>query len=155
MRIPNYILFIYLCLFTCTTFANNSPVLLDINNNKIEFTKLKGKWILINFWASWCEPCVTEIQEFNKLSAKHKNTMRIFAVNYDSLNAKEQKSIAQKYAINYPSLIQSSINKLNLGNIPVIPITYIFNPQGKLATKLYGGQTVASIEQTISDLEQR
>ncbi len=152
-KIYSSILFVCLNLYAGISAANFAPIVFDINHNKIDFETLKGKWILVNFWASWCEPCVNEIHEFNKLSEKYKDTIRIFAVNYDSLNPTEQKNIANKYEIKYPTLLQSSTKNLNLGHIPVIPITYIYNQQGKLVSKLYGGQTVASIEETIKELD--
>lgn len=144
---------LFLFLFTNISIANSMPIILDVNNNKIDFSTLKGKWILVNFWASWCEPCVNEIHEFNELSIKYKDTIKIFAVNYDNLNPFQQKKAAKKYAIKYQNILQSSTANLHLGDVSVVPTTYIFNTKGKLVTKLYGGQTVASIEKTINELE--
>lgn len=145
--------YIFLSILTINvSFAHSYPIVTDINNNEINFSTLKGKWVLINFWASWCEPCVNEIHEFNKLLKKHKNDIKIFAVNYDYLTTDEQINLANKYAIQYTNLTKSSIKILNLGDISVVPVTYIFNKQGNLATKLYGGQTVASIEKVLQDL---
>ena len=141
-----------LCIFTNIASAQHVR---DLNNNVIDFKDLQGKWVLINFWASWCEPCVNEIAEFNKLYAKHSNKVEIFAVNFDALNPTEQKEVVKKYNIKYPALLQSSVENLKLGNVQVIPMTFIFNPQGRLTTKLYGGQSLASLEKSLNDLEQQ
>lgn len=145
---------LFLFFFSKISLASTSPIIIDINNNQIDFASLKNKWILVNFWASWCEPCINEISEFNQLSIKYKNTIKIFAVNYDALNQIQQKKAAKKYAIKYQSILQSSAENLNLGDVSVVPTTYIFNAEGKMVTTLYGGQTVASIEKTLQKLEQ-
>jgi len=146
-----YILFLFF--LSNIIMAGDTSVLLDINNKKINFATLKGKWILVNFWASWCEPCINEIREFNKLSIKHKDTIKIFAVNYDELNQLQQIEAAKKNAILYQNILQSSAANLNLGDVDVVPTTYVFNPEGKLSAKLYGGQTVKTIEEAIEALE--
>lgn len=141
-----------LCIFTTLASAKNVR---DLDNNLIDFKELQGKWVLINFWASWCEPCVNEISEFNKLYTKSGDKVKVFAVNFDDLSANEQKQLGEKYTIKYPALLQSSIGDLELGDVPVIPMTFVFNPQGRLATKLYGGQTLASLEKSLNDLAQQ
>lgn len=150
LRFAKLVVSITTYLILCLDTSLAQPVVLDLNHKKIDFSSLRGKWILVNFWASWCEPCLLEIQEFNKLAKKHQNTMRIFAVNFDSLNEAAQKTAADKFAIEYPSILQNSATNLKLGDIPVIPLTYVYNPEGKLITKLYGGQTVASIEKALN-----
>lgn len=148
----NLIICVSLCVFTNLASAH---YVRDLNNKVIDFKDLQGKWVLINFWASWCEPCINEISEFNKLYAKRGDKIEIFAVNFDSLNPTEQKETVKKYDIKYPALLQSSVKNLNLGDIQVIPMTFIFNPQGRLTTKLYGGQSLASLEDALNDLVQR
>lgn len=146
--------FLTLTLFLISSLASAKYVQ-DVDRHVIDFKDLNGKWVLINFWATWCEPCVNEIAEFNKLYTKRSKDIAMFAVNFDALSVDEQKDIAEKYAIKYPTILQDSINNLQLGEIPVIPMTFIFNPQGELATKLYGGQTLASLEKTLNDLAQQ
>lgn len=146
---------IFLLTFCLISSLASAKFVQDVDKNVIDFKELQGKWVLINFWASWCEPCVNEIAEFNKLYTKHSKDVAMFAVNFDALSAADQKDISKKYAIQYPTILQDSVNNLQLGDIPVIPMTFIFNPQGELATKLYGGQTLASLEKTLSDLAQQ
>lgn len=146
---------IFLLTFSLLSNIAQAKFIQDVDKHVIDFKDLQGKWVLINFWATWCEPCVTEIAEFNKLYTKHAQDIALFAVNYDALSADEQKDIAKKYAIQYPSILQDSVNNLKLGDIQIIPMTFIFNPQGELATKLYGGQTLTSLEKTLNDLERQ
>lgn len=150
-------------LFSCLIllFFINPPVcasadilLKKIDGSSFSFSSLKGKWVFINYWASWCNPCLNEIAALNTLHASKSNKMEVFAVNFDPVSLADQQLIAKKFSINYPSLDQTSLTKLQLGDISVIPITFVFNPHGQLAAKLYGEQTIKSLEQIITDQEQ-
>ncbi|OGV28723.1 MAG: hypothetical protein A3E88_05125 [Legionellales bacterium RIFCSPHIGHO2_12_FULL_35_11] len=134
-------------------YAIENPVLKNINGATFEFSSLKGKWVFINYWASWCGPCVDEISEFNKLFDEKNNNVAIYAVNYDFLSLSQQQNMANKFQIHYPSLEQKSALKLGLGNISVVPVTFIFNPEGKLTATLYGGQTIQGLKKEITDQE--
>ena len=128
------------------TLVHAQVVLQELNGNKIPFSSLKGKWVFINYWASWCEPCLAEIEEFNRFYAKNKHqNVALFAVNYDMVSASEQKHLAKRYNIQYPILKQDPGKMLNLGQIRGVPATFVFNPQGKLVKTLYGEQSMSNL----------
>lgn len=119
----------------------------DINGHKIPMESLHGKWVFINYWASWCGPCLEEIDEFNHFyTSKQANKVAVFAVNFDSASLPKQRQLAQDYAIQYPSLNPNSLKSLHLDDISVVPVTYVFDPNGNLNTTLYGGQTEESLQ---------
>lgn len=145
------IIFFILFLSFCSLEIQANTVLHPLNGGDIAFSSLKGKWVFINYWASWCQPCVDEIAELNQFYEKNKNqNVAVFAVNYDAMSQSMQKRLVQQFDIRYPSLKHLSAQSLNLGNITAVPVTFVFNPQGKLSTTLYGGQTVASLKRAIT-----
>lgn len=142
-------LIIALSFFSCIAHAD--VFLKDNQGNTIPFSTLKGKWVFINYWASWCPGCLQEIPQFNQFYAKHKkNEVALFAVNFDGLPLSEQNSLIKRFHIQYPSLSQDPSEDLRLGDIRGIPVTFVFNPAGLLVKTLYGGQTSAQLQQVMS-----
>ena len=128
-----------------------SPVLETFDGESIPFASLKGKWIYINYWASWCPPCLHEIAAFNQFYTTHKNqNIAVFGVNYDGVSQDEQPPLIKKYKLAYPSLRNDPTQLLNLGEIKGIPVTFIFNPDGKLYDIKYGEQTQKSLQAYLS-----
>ncbi|MFT4058210.1 MAG: TlpA disulfide reductase family protein [Legionella sp.] len=135
-----------------TTICQADILLKDMKGNNISFASLRGKWIVINYWARWCKTCIEEIPEFNRFYHKHAHDqVALFAVNYDALPTYKQNNLIQELNIQYPSLRRDPAFALGLGNIVGVPVTFIFNPQGELVNTLYGGQNVRSLEKAISE----
>lgn len=122
-----------------------APVLEKLDGSSVPFSSLRGKWVFINYWASWCGPCVEEIPQLNRFASKYKGKAHVFAVNYEGLPAAQQRQLSRRFGIGYPSLKVDPADSLQLGDINAVPVTFVFNPQGKLVKKLYGPQTMSSL----------
>ncbi len=141
-------LFLFYFSFFCFTSAGyaESPMLQNIDGHQIALKSLKGKWVYINYWASWCAPCLHEIPEINHFYQQYKNkNIMVFGVNYDALPQDQQRDLIQKYKLSYPSLGIDPADALKLGDIKGVPVTFIFNPEGNLFDIKYGEQTVTSL----------
>ncbi len=144
-------LFIAAILIVVTHIAVADNVLQTLNGDDIALSSLKGKWVFINYWASWCRPCIDEIAELNRFYEHNRaNNVVVFAVNYDALPTNKQQRMVRKFNIRYPSLKQNPAALLHLGDISVVPITFVLNPRGQLIDTLYGGQTMASLNEVIA-----
>jgi len=143
------ILMVVLCSLM-TFFSHASIRLQQTDGQDIPLSTLNGKWILINYWASWCKSCLEEIPEFNRFydTMKHQQ-VALFAVNYDALPLDKQQQLIRQLDIHYPSLKEDPANALELGDIRGVPVTYVFNPQGVLVSTLYGGQTAKTLKQAM------
>lgn len=139
-----------ICLFFVVC-ASANTVLEDMNGQKVSFSDLHGKWVLINYWASWCQPCIDEIAELNHFyETTKKNNVALFAVNYDALPIDMQQQLIEQFDIRYPSLQHDPARALQLGNIRGVPVTFVFNPEGQLSDTLYGGQTAESLKEALA-----
>lgn len=148
VRIPK--LFFTICIYLlCVTATHAGSMLQDMDGHQVSLSSLRGKWVLINYWASWCQTCIDEIPELNRFYADNKN-IALFAVNYDALSLHMQQQLITQFNIRYPSLQQDPAKILKLGDIRGVPVTFIFNPQGELTNTLYGGQTSESLYEAIA-----
>ena len=135
-------------------FLSAGNILEEINGRPFSFSQLEGKWVFINYWATWCQFCLDEIPEFNRFYDRYKNQdIQVFAVNFDGLPIVKQKKLIKQLDIHYPSLKYDPSNILHLGDIQGLPITFVFDPQGHLNTKLYGGQTYDRLNKLLIHLK--
>ncbi|SEM45420.1 Thiol-disulfide isomerase or thioredoxin [Chryseobacterium taichungense] len=119
---------------------NDDIVLVDENGKKISLSELKGKVVFINFWATWCRPCVEEMPTLNRLKNKFKGNDDIIFVflNVEANLTKAMKFMKDK---NYDLPVYVAGD-----NIPskyfqgAIPTTLIFNKKGELEAQIQGGR---------------
>jgi len=139
-----------LCCFTTSIWANNAILQQAPLGEKLPFSSLKGKWVYINYWANWCQPCLDEIAVFNQFYETYKSkNVAVFGVNYDGLPMNEQLALIKQSDMHYPSLISNPAESLALGDIRAVPVTFIFNPEGKLHEVRYGKQTLESLSNVL------
>jgi thiol-disulfide isomerase/thioredoxin len=110
----------------------------DLNGNSISTVALKGKVILVNFWATWCPPCRQEIPELVELQEKYKNRLQIIGVSMDEdASPQEVNAFAAKAGINYPVVMGRDIAK-EYGGVPALPTSFVVNKNGGVVQKHVG-----------------
>tara|TARA_B100000953_G_C18001114_1_gene415153 strand:+ start:116 stop:679 length:564 start_codon:yes stop_codon:yes gene_type:complete len=153
-----YFLFIFLIIinfiFTQNSQDNNEPqyipaydfnlsVFNDLGQDSIiTLSSLKGNVILLNFWATWCGPCIAEIPEFNDLYNKyHSEGFEILGISVSD-NYKQLKKFSNKIDVQYKLLFGSSndmsIVIQNYGGFYSVPVSYLINREG-LVVRGYPG----------------
>lgn len=105
----------------------------------------KGKWLILNYWAEWCAPCIKEIPELNELNTAYSNDLDVVAVNFDHIKGQALIDLAAKMKIDFHVIEQDPANILRLSRPASLPTTYLFGRDGKLYAKLVGPQTIESI----------
>jgi thiol-disulfide isomerase/thioredoxin len=113
------------------------------------FADLHGRWFLINYWATWCKPCVKEIPELNRFSEQFADRAVVFAVNFDGLADAELQQQAAKLKLTLPLLRDDPAQRLGYQRPDALPSTLVFGPDGQLKKVLQGEQTVASLAAAI------
>ncbi|TXS92144.1 TlpA family protein disulfide reductase [Parahaliea maris] len=103
----------------------------------------RGQWVVVNYWAKWCKPCIEEIPELNRLDAGHEQ-IRVLGVNYDGLTGEELEAQVTELGVEFP-IIPDPAAELGTPRPVVLPTTLILNPDGELAVTLVGPQTGESI----------
>jgi thiol-disulfide isomerase/thioredoxin len=113
------------------------------------FADLQGRWMLINYWAAWCEPCIKEIPELNRFNQQYAKQAAVFTVNFDGVKGAELQQQAAKLKFAVPVLLDDPAMLLGYKRPEALPSTFVFGPDGKLKKVLQGEQTVASLAAAI------
>ena len=121
------ICFMALAMVAC---SNSHPTFHDNKGQAIRFSDLRGKWVIINYWATWCHSCIEEIPQLNAFYESHRDHAIVLGVNYDMPAPTILDRDIKKLGIIYPVLTQDPRKFLHLTDAGVIPSTYLINPQG-------------------------
>jgi len=144
---------ISLCLFLGLAGSCSQPEFRDVDGNGITLQYLHSKPLIVNYWATWCGPCIKEIPELNELSKQHAAELNLIGVNYDQPEADEQKRQVEKMKIEFPVLSSEPSVLLGVSIPEVLPTTYVFAPGGKLVATLVGPQTKETLLKAIEPAE--
>jgi thiol-disulfide isomerase/thioredoxin len=105
------------------------------------FQEYKDKAVLVNFFATWCHPCIAEIPNFIHLKDKYKDDFEIVSVLLENNKPNNQvKEFISEYHINYvvTNSKQNMVFADIIGKVETIPTLYLYNKQGKLIQKYNG-----------------
>lgn len=137
-------------LLFATVFAHAVTPLKYLDGQTRPFEALRGSWVVVNYWATWCSHCLDEIPALNRFYDQHKGeNITVLGINYEGLPMERQQQLAKQYDLHYPSLVDDPAESLHLGDIRGLPVTFLFNPEGQLATVMYGPQTEDSLVKAI------
>ena len=122
------------------------------NGSDTNLNKLNGNWIVINYWADWCAPCIKEIPELNEF-AKENDDLLVFTFNFDQLDEDDLKPVAKKFNIEVPSIVTHPRDIWGIQTPPAVPATFFINPDGDLALSLFRPQTKDDLNKIFFDLK--
>lgn len=122
-----------------------------VDGQQKPLNSLAGSWVVVNYWATWCKPCVEEIPELNRLN-EHDDVF-VFGVNYDGLIGAALSSEAKALGINYGLILVDPSEKIDIKRPAALPATVLIDRDGNTRTVLYGPQTMNSIVRKIQLLE--
>jgi thiol-disulfide isomerase/thioredoxin len=128
----------------------------DMDGNVIHSKEFAGKIVVVNFWATWCQPCVQEIPGFVSLQQKYgKQGLTIVGIALDELGAQSVKPVLKQRGVNYTVLAGDTAIQLTFGGLDGLPTTFIFDRTGKLVTKHEGFWDMAALEKELQPLLER
>lgn len=134
--------------------ANLNFTLKDVDGNEVKLASLKGKVVLLDFWATWCGPCKIEIPWFIEFQNKYgKDGLQVVGVSVDDTQAKLKPYVAQM-KMNYMVLQGLDHDDLQDAYGPLfgIPVTVVISRDGKVCAKHTGLSSKDGFEKAIKGL---
>lgn len=108
----------------------------------------KGQWVLINFWATWCPPCLEEIPDLIALYESRDDVM-VIGIAMDFADPKDVMEYVDAMSISYPTVLGSRSIAAQIEELSMLPSTYLFDPNGRPAARQIGLITREEIEKFI------
>jgi len=112
-------------------------VLEDLSGNPVKLSDLKGKLVVLNFWATWCTPCRTEMPEFQEIYQQNEADLVVLGINLEQTSSDIQDFITQ-LSITYPILLDLDGKVSKLYKVIQLPNTYFIDRQGILRIRHIG-----------------
>ena len=145
---------IYFSIFTLLfLFACSNPDYELFEGPKGNKSDFLGKWLVVNYWADWCPPCIKEMPELESFYNQNENKVLVLAYNFDRLEGSDLKNQILRFKVNVPSILNDPGVLFGWNTPPSLPATYIINPEGILVETLIGPQTKDSLEAIIKKYE--
>lgn len=121
--------------------------LADLKGKEHKLADEKGKWVIINYWATWCPPCVEEIPELVFFHDKHKDKDAIvWGVNFEDIEDKKVSDFLEEYMVSYTVLLAEPGLNSYFGPVMGLPTTYFISPEGEMVHTRVGRVTIDYIE---------
>ena len=158
--------FLLLCTLTsgCTNASSGSAVQAggpapeiegaDLEGRPFRLADLRGQVVLLNFWATWCPPCLEEIPDLERVATTlGPRGMQVVGVNVDAENPERLAAFAREHDITYPVVIATP-RDVEAYRLTVIPTTFLIDQQGIVRQRYRGPRDYATFAQDIEHLLQ-
>ena len=131
-------------------------VLIDTAGKKHALSQYKGKWVIVNYWATWCPPCLEEVPDLVALydSRKNKDVM-LLGVVFDYKDTAEVAAYVDDMLMSYPIILGDDEVVKQIGSAEVMPTTFIYNPRGELVKTKRGLVTKVYLENFIASASKK
>jgi thiol-disulfide isomerase/thioredoxin len=156
LRAPAGVLLLWLSLLAGAVMAEQPAdfALPDMNGETHRLSDYRGKWVLVNYWATWCPPCLEELPELEVFHA-HNAADRavVLGVNMEDIDLTELRAFIEQQFVSYPILIAGPRPKALLGQVPGLPTSFLVNREGQVVARQVGPVTADAINRFIAEYE--
>ncbi len=129
--------------------------LTDTKGNIFTEKNTRGKYLVVNFWATWCSPCLKEIPAFVEFYEENSEHVEILGLDFEPVNIQLINEFVERFSINYPLILYTHINDseyTKFGEIVGMPTTLIYSPDGELLQTFMGEITIEDLKKYIPPL---
>lgn len=104
----------------------------DLNGKQHNFKEYRGKWVIVNYWATYCPPCRVEVTDLNIFAEEHHKTAVVLGMDAGGDPVAELKKFKKEFELSYTMAPAQRSTLLAFGVIEALPTTFIVSPRGEL-----------------------
>lgn len=121
-----------------------------LDGKRFDLAAQRGQWVVVNYWATWCGPCLEEMPELSALDAMREH-IQVVGLTYEDIQADELRAFLDKHPVVYPiAIIDPAAPPAAFEAPRGLPMTHLIAPDGTLAKSFVGPVTAKSIEDAIA-----
>jgi thiol-disulfide isomerase/thioredoxin len=126
----------------------------DLRGKELSSADLTGKVVLVDFWATWCQPCKKEMPGYQKLADTYgKRGFVVVGFKFDTMaDSEDPISFARRIGVRYPLAVASDDLRARFGGIEGLPTTILYDRQGVLRKKIIGFEYTSVVESALKPL---
>ena len=148
-RLFSFLLFCLLS-FAAGASEHSDYQLEDMDGNIHRVSDNRGKWLVINFWASWCPPCLKEMPEIELFYQENKTTAQVWGVTFEDSDKEKILHFVAQLGVTYPILGYAQDPLTGFGNVNVLPTTFVIDPDGLFFHRFEGPITAQDLVDVIA-----
>jgi thiol-disulfide isomerase/thioredoxin len=121
-----------------------------LDGKSYDLASQRGKWVIVNFWATWCVPCIKEMPDISRFAAAHKDKVSAIGLAYEDSEKADIQAFLVKHPVSYP-VAQVTLDKplTDFDEPRGLPTTWLIGPDGKVAKRFVGPVTEQSLGQAM------
>ena len=131
-------------------------VLPDLDGKQRRLSEFRGKWVLVNYWATWCPPCLEELPALEVFHTEHQHRDAVvIGVNLEDIDLVRLRAFVDSQFISFPVLREKPGSRTVLGRVSALPTSYLIAPAGELVARQVGLVDGEMIERYIGSVDRQ
>ena len=123
-----------------------------LNQQPVRLADFRGRWVIVNFWASWCSPCLLEMPELQEFYEKNRNRATVVGINFENLGPNEVRVFTDQLAVTFPIALSGG-NPIPGFDLKGLPTPFLISPAGKLVDSHLGSVNATMLVERLAAQE--